>query len=179
MKILGQSVKFHLVRANFPISACGILGTEFLRQNSATLKFENGDTLPNFPNLNASSPYTITLPARTRKLTTLPIVSTNLQEGYLNKISVGPGVFIGESLVRPENGMVKLYAINKTLRDIELTIPPVELQEIESLQASQGQTLMKAKESEGESQKQLADRFSRLLKIFNFSGLNDEEKSSL
>ena len=75
--------------------------------------------------------------------------------------------------------MVKLYAINTILRDIELTIPPVELQEIESLQASQGQTPMKAEESEGESQKQLADRFSRLLKIFNFSGLNDEEKSSL
>ena len=101
LKILRRSVKFHLVRSNFPISTCGILGTEFLRENSATLKFEKGDTLLNLPNLNASSPYTITLPPRTRKLTSLPIVSTNLQEGYLNKINVGPGVFIGESLVRP------------------------------------------------------------------------------
>ena len=114
LKILGRSVKFHLVRENFPISTCGILAIEFLREKSAALTFENGDTLLNLPNLNASSPYTITLPDRTLKLTTLPIVSTNLQEGYLNKINVGPGVFIGESPVRPENGMVKLYDEEKS-----------------------------------------------------------------
>ena len=179
LEILGRTVKFHLVRDNFPISICGILGTEFLRENSATLKFENQSTTLDLPSAGTSSPCMINLPARSRKLIALPIVTTNLQDGYLRRFNAGTGVFLGESLVRPENGEVKVYAINTTLRDIEITIPPIKLEEIEILETSIGNISSKRDKPNNKLEKQVADRLSRLLKIFDFSILNDKEKSSL
>ena len=81
--------------------------------------------------------------------------------------------------MRPENGEVKVYAINTTLRDIDITIPPVKLEEIEILETSIPNVYSKRDEPNNKLEKQVADRLSRLLKIFDFSTLNDEEKSSL
>ena len=47
LNIFERVIKFHLVRKNFPISTCGILGTEFLRENLASLKFANDDVTLN------------------------------------------------------------------------------------------------------------------------------------
>ena len=177
LQIFGRTVKFHLVRANFPISTCGILGTEFLRENSASLKFTEQNTTLDLPDASTTNPCIITLPSRTKKLITLSVANSHLSEGYLRKVNAGKGIFIGKNLVTSENGFVKLFAINTTLCDIEITIPPVELLEFETL--SQNDKSNEASESDGEAEKKRADRLSKLLNIFDFSELNDEEKASL
>ena len=35
---------------------------------------------------------------------------------------------MGEALVNPENGFVRVFAINSTSEDTELTLPPIELE---------------------------------------------------
>ena len=70
----------------------------------------------------------------------------------------------------PEKGLVKVFAINTTLHNIKITIPPVELLEFETL--PQKGEAKKVSEPECETERKRADRFSKLLKIFDFSGLN-------
>ena len=64
LKIFERVVKFHLVRKKFPISTCGILGIEFLRENLASLKFTNEDVTLNLPLSDTVSPCSINLPPR-------------------------------------------------------------------------------------------------------------------
>ena len=56
LKIFERIVKFPLVRKNFPISTCGILGMEFLRENLTSLKFTNENLTLNLPLSNTVSP---------------------------------------------------------------------------------------------------------------------------
>lgn len=52
-----------------------------------------------------------------------------LGEGYICRIETGPGIFIGENSVRVVDQEIKVFAINSTTQDVELTIPFLELEE--------------------------------------------------
>ncbi|RYA68141.1 hypothetical protein DD595_25680, partial [Enterobacter cloacae complex sp. 4DZ3-17B2] len=41
IEILGHDTPFHVVRNNFPIDCEGILGSEFLKDNEATIDYKN------------------------------------------------------------------------------------------------------------------------------------------
>ena len=179
LKILGKLVKFHVVRNNFPISTCGILGMEFLRENLASLKFSNEEITLNLPESNKVSPCVINLPARVRKYIKLPIENTDLKEGYLESIEAGTGVYLGENLVKCTDGHIKVFAINTTHSDIQITIPPIKLQEFEIPKIVESNSLSKKREPENPPEKSPVDRISNLLKIFNFSHLNEIERDSL
>ena len=51
----------------------------------------------------------------------------------LPKIPTCKRIFIGENLVKSVDGFIKLFAINTTPCDVQITIPPVELLEFETL----------------------------------------------
>ena len=72
---------------------------------------------------------TIRLPARQKVLVTLPIKNNDFKTGFIRKIKAGPGIFLGEALVNPENGFVRVFAINLTSEDTELTLLPIELED--------------------------------------------------
>lgn len=157
---------------NFPLKTCGILGAEFLRQNSASLQFDTNGLPLQLPSSEISPPCRIVLPARSRKLVSLTIDKlNNLSEGYLERINAEKEVILGESLVRAVNSHVKVFAINTTLHDLEVSLPPVKLQEVE--------IFIPNKKVQKNISKNTANRMNKLLKLFNFSNLNEEEKNSL
>ena len=75
----------------------------------------------------------IKLPARHKVLVTLPVKRNELVSGYVQRIKAGPGIFLGEALVTPQNGKIKIFAMNATSEDIELTLPPIELEDFDIL----------------------------------------------
>ena len=125
--------------------------------------------------LNKNNPGKIVLPARSHTLIVLPI-NSELKEGYLQKIDAEVGVYLGKNAVKNENGLAQIFAINTTLNDIELIVPPVQLQEFSI--APQVGNLIQI-EDEEEENKRLAERLTKILKALDFSHLNDEEKASL
>ena len=175
INIEGRETNFHLVHNTFPISPCGLLGMQFLRNNSATMTFSDEKITLKLETLNKNNPGKIVLPARSHKLIGLPI-NSELKEGYLQKIDAGVGVYLGENLVKNENGLAQIFAINTTLNDIELIVPPVQLQEFSV--APQVGNLIQVENGEEEN-KRLAERLAKILKALDFSHLNDEEKASL
>ena len=172
--INNKIVEFHLVRKSFPIKLCGILGMTFLRENAATMTFSKEAITLKIQSANLVNTERIKLPARTRSLIALNVVNADLKEGYLEAINAGNGVFLGENLVKPKNGKIKIFAINSTLHDIELIIPPVKLQEFDMIPLAQRSLVCK---SRLEKDKKLAVRFAKMVKLFDFSDLNDEERT--
>ena len=45
INVEGRETNFHLVHNTFPISPCGILGMQFLRNNSATMTFSDENSI--------------------------------------------------------------------------------------------------------------------------------------
>ena len=118
----------------------------------------------------------IHVPARTKKQIQLKLKNANLNEGYIRRILCGSRIFHGESLVRNQNGMAKVFIINSTAKEVDLTIPPVELEECEVIPS----LVRSFKGIENlEKQKQLGLRLAKLLKMLNLSDLSEEERESL
>ena len=178
LKIFDTEVEFHLVHDKFSVSSCGILGMNFLRTNFATMSFSDERITLKLKPINCNQPKIIYLPARTRKLVSLQIENQDLKEGYLERINTGEGVFIGENLVKNNDGMVQVYAINSTLHDIELIIPPIKLFEYETT-IHNIQTLSIEESLQDEKFEEHPDRLTRIMNLLNFQDLNDEEINSL
>ena len=133
LSLKGIECKFQIVPTDFPIAQKGILGIEFLSTQGATLQFDdtrNGKLVVNRETFPFETHDTIYLPPRTKKLVTLTIKSTRLKSGYIRRIETGPNVHLGEVLVTPKSdNTVSIFAINSTYEPIELTLPPVELED--------------------------------------------------
>lgn len=130
LTIKNKKSSFQVVPHNFPISQNGIIGTSFLRQHQATLNFAD-ITLHLDPENSNNSCSKLRLPARSKVMVNVPIKTTNLKSGYLSKIDAGPGILLGEALVTKQGKFAKCFAINCNNEDIELSLPPVALQNIE------------------------------------------------
>ena len=180
IEIKGTLIKFQVVPGKFNIQSEGILGIEFLKSQEATLRFKrnsNGDLMIGGMSIPFETHTTIRLSARQKVLVTLPVKNNNLETGYIRKIQAGPGIFLGEVLVNSQNGFVKVFAINSTSEDTELTLPPVELEDFNFVNLEK-QSLNKNDPS-SEKTPAHAQRLCDIIKLLNIGHLNDEEKTYL
>ena len=174
--IHGMESTFHVVSESFPIVQDGILGIDFLKNHQATLDFDDDCLLLGKEKYPLFGYTNIHVPARTKKQIQLKLKNTNLSEGYIRKILCGPGIFLGESLVRNQNNVARVFIINSTAKEVDLTIPPVELEECEVVPS----LVRSFKGVENlEKQKQLGLRSAKLLEISKLTDLSEEERESL
>lgn len=172
LTIKNKNSLFQIVPNDFPNSQFGIIGTSFLRQHQATLNFADITLNLNSANYD-NSPVKIKLPARTKLIVDIPIKPTHLTTGYLNKIDIGLGIFLGEALVSKKGNLAKCFIINSTNLDTEISLPPIDLENIEEY------TIIKPCARSGahsplspEGQKEHSSR----LKVVDLKDLNEEEK---
>lgn len=134
-------VHFQIVDDNFPIPSDGVIGLPFLKQQQVKQLYGNDplqskiiignkeyilDESPS-DDTQSSTTYTIQLPPRYRVPVEIPVINKNRKTGYLPRIPLGPGVFIGEALVTSKNGFASVYAINTTHLPVEVKMSPVEI----------------------------------------------------
>lgn len=55
----------------------------------------------------------------------LNVLNKDKKEGYVERLNVGPRVYMGEAIVKNINGECGLLAINSAENDISILIPPV------------------------------------------------------
>ena len=173
-------VKFQTVSDDLPIPESGILGMPFLENQNAIMKFGNDE--PNSLRIGDEEFFLLSsssfrLPPRSRTLVALPVKEPGIKEGYIKKLTTQPGVFMGEALVRQQNGSAKLYAINTTPNPVTVTIPPVELEAFIELPPSP----RSSRTGNPNVDKSRADssRLIQIAKILELDGLNEDEQSSI
>ena len=155
-----------------------MVGMPFLSDSVINLE-ENKiqSQLGNFPISNKKKGVTLKLKARTKQLVTIAAKTTDLKEGYLSQIPPGPGVYLGESLVAIRDGNIQVYCINTSNQDIEISIPPVGVEEFELVEPSP-RTEKKA-HGNTRSASLAANRHNELIATLDLTNLNFEEKKSL
>ena len=132
MNIHNFPVEMHVVTDKFPIFQEGILGQTFLK-DANYLNFET--SLLSWRNIEI--PFVmhepITVPPRTRAAFYVKVANKNIKDGYIPRIPVADGVYLGDAIVRNRNGRAYLHVINTTEKEQHLVVPLIELQEIEKI----------------------------------------------
>jgi len=130
ISVMGHPVTLHVVPDNFPIAQEGILGSDFLRDASTINLSERyiewqGTKIP------FSTRETIVIPARSQAAFYLRVNNPQIKIGYVPRLRVCEGVFLGEAIVTNREGKAYIHIINSNDEDKELTVPVIDLQEIE------------------------------------------------
>lgn len=127
---MGNPIALHVVHDQFPISQEGILGSDFLQGaeslnfNHRTLKWQ-GIEIP-----FARNDY-ITIPARSRSVCPLRVSNRDAREGYIPRIEIGKGLYLGEALITNRNGTAYVGIVNVTENEVSIPVPTVEIGEFD------------------------------------------------
>ncbi|KYN00136.1 hypothetical protein ALC62_09097 [Cyphomyrmex costatus] len=129
----GYPVKLYVVPDDFPIPQEGHLGAAFLR-GASTINFEQNLLEWRGNKYSFVSSETLVIPARSKIVCYLRVRNDFVTKfGYVPPLSVCEGILIGNAVVTNIDGKAYVQAINTTEESVEILVPYVELQEIESL----------------------------------------------
>jgi len=132
ISVMGHPVALHVVPDNFPIAQEGILGSDFLR-DASTINLSERYVEWQGTKIPFSSRETIIIPARSQAAFYLRVNNSQIKTGYVPRLSVCEGVFLGEAIVANREGKAYVHVINSNNEDRELTVPVIDLQEIEQI----------------------------------------------
>jgi len=132
ISVMGHPVTLHVVPDNFPIAQEGILGSDFLR-DASTINLSKHYVEWQGTKIPFSSRETIVVPARSQAAFYLRIKNPQIKIGYVPRLRVGEGVFLGDAIVTNRDGKAYVHVINSNNEDRELIVPVVDLQEIEQI----------------------------------------------
>ena len=149
----------------------------FLKNHRAVLNFQTNSLHLKTKDIPFMKHHTFHLPARMKQLISIPIANSEIKEGYLGKIATGPGIYLGESLVRQEKGYTKVYAINTNTHAVDVTRAPIQLEDYRIILSRFRVNRTPYSRVEGEKIK--AERLAKLLKRLNLNHLTEEEKANI
>jgi len=116
------------VKDDFPIEYEGILGIDFLQKQKAKCdlgkkQLRIGDEIFKF------RPYT-TVILKPRSETVMRAITNTQCVGTINSEKIMPGVFIGNCLVKPEEGTCLISVINTTEEQVAIPTSLISIEEI-------------------------------------------------
>ncbi|KMQ89174.1 enzymatic polyprotein endonuclease reverse [Lasius niger] len=129
---MGYPLDMHVVQDNFPIPQEGILGSDFL-QDASKIDFKDQSVLWQGIRVPFSQRETVVIPARSRSTFYVRVGNPDVLTGYIPRLSVCKGVYLGEAMVTNRDGRAYLYAINASDTDRELIVPTINLQEVNQI----------------------------------------------
>ena len=118
----------------------------------------------------------VKVPARKKKVVTIKVIATSLQEGYLPRIAAKEGIYMGEGIVSNNDNTCDVMVINSTEKDELIEIKPQEIHPFEYYTPFEDSA-----ESEVEQVplKDAEQRFNKLQELIQQDHLNKEEKESI
>jgi len=130
--IMDHPVTLYVVPNNFPIAQEGILGSDFLR-DASSINFTKRHVEWHGNRIPFSSRETIVVPARSQATFYLRVNNPHVKIGYVPRLHVCDGVYLGDAVVTNRDGKAFIRVINTNDIDRELVVPCVDLQELDSV----------------------------------------------
>ncbi|KYN02838.1 hypothetical protein ALC62_06344 [Cyphomyrmex costatus] len=118
-----QDVTFHLVSDDFPISQSGILGNDFFQQTFSKIDYVKGYLDVSGINIPFFSPETIIVAPRSESLFYVRVENPDVKVGYVPKIKVAHGIYLGDTIVENISGKAYLKVISTLDEEIEVQVP--------------------------------------------------------
>jgi len=166
----------YVVKDDFPIEYEGILGIDFLQKQKAKCdlgkrQLRIGDEIFKL------RPYT-TVILKPRSETVVRAITNTQYVEVINSEEIMPGVFIGNCLVKPEEGTCPISVINTTEEQVAISTPLVSIEEIpETVLDNADKPLLQMTQCEDKKPPQV--RKEQLKNLIRTEHLNEEEKKAL
>jgi len=172
IKLNKQRIKhsIYVVRDDFPIEQDGILGIDFLRQQSATCDYARNHIAIGDNTLKLHASETIHL--RPRSETIIRAITDQNFIGFIQATEITPGVYTGNSLVKPENFKCFISVINTTNESVEIRTPVLSIEKYEDKE-NQINLVTTGKRSDTHD-----SRNEQIWQLLRTEHLNKEEKRS-
>lgn len=178
--ILGCPVAFHLVEDDFPIPQDGILGSDFFKQFRAKVNYQQNQLEWS----NICIPFEekeeiFIIPPRAISQMHIKIANPEIREGYVPRLNVIEGIYLGNALVTVRDGRAQLQVVNTNEEEERVYIPTIKIYEFET---SENQALNSNEEFKSSSSPRSCcqingkDRKKEVLKGLRLEHLNVEER---
>ena len=122
-----STATFNVVPDEFPLDYVGITGSDLMRTYSGKIDFTSESVILNGETFPFSHKRSIILPGRQKTLMYIKVANPSVQEGYVPRLNVQDGVYLGEAIVSNTNGIAYIYAINTQEKDVTVEVPVVPL----------------------------------------------------
>lgn len=136
LSIAGHPVRFQVVSNDFPFPQNGILGSEFLRQNSVSIDYR--DKYVKWGNIYIRFDEEERIQIKPRSVTPfyVRIGNPEARVGHVPTLQICEGVYAGNAVVTNDKGRAYLRVFNTTEIDFDLIVPTIRLEEFDQYQPS-------------------------------------------
>ncbi|KAL0111266.1 hypothetical protein PUN28_012870 [Cardiocondyla obscurior] len=129
-----KQVIFHIVSKDFPISQAGILGNDFFKQTNSRIDYAEGHLEISGERISFSTPETITVPPQGESLFFVRISNPEIEVGYVPRMKVVHGIYLGDTVATNEDGKTYLNIISTLSEPIEVQVPTIQLLPLSEMQ---------------------------------------------
>ena len=129
INIFGYPTIFNIILNEVPVEEDGVLGSEFFQDNSVNIYYTSkGLEIENhcYP---FKSRNTLTTPTKTVTTFYVQIKNTEKSQGYVLRLHIQDGVYVGDAVVKNHKGKAYLKFANTNEIPITLSVPIVNLED--------------------------------------------------
>ena len=130
--ILGCPVIFHIVEDNFPIPQNWILGSDFFKQFRAKVNYQQNQLEWNNISIPFEKKEKTFIPPRSISQMHIKVANSEIKEGYVPRLNVTKGVYLGDALVTVRDEKAYLQIINTTDEEEKIYVPTIKIYEFET-----------------------------------------------
>ena len=167
--IANHPVNFHVVNDALFDDEGGILGSEFLLHQEASIDYAKRQIKWGNNYIPFNTYEEIFGPKRSSVPFHINIANPELREGYVGKLHVKEGIYLGNALVTNREGKAHMRIINSTDEDCNVVVPTIEILPFEERSYKRCNLTKISKEN----------RFEEILKLLRLDHLNMEEKENM
>ena len=131
INILGYPTIFKIIPNEVPVEEDGVSGSEFFEDNSVNVNYTSKCLEIENHCYPFKSTNTFTIPARTVTAFYVNIKNTEKSEGYVPRLHIQDGVYVGDSVVKNHEGKAYLKFTNTNEMPITLSVPIDHLEDFE------------------------------------------------
>ena len=125
INIFGYPTIFNIIPNEVPVEEDGLLGSEFFQDNSGNINYTSKCLEIENHCYPFKSTNKFTIPARTVTTFYINIKNTEKSEGYVPRLHIQDGVYIGDAVVKNRKGKAYLKFANTNEIPITLSVPIV------------------------------------------------------
>ena len=131
INIFGYPTIFNIILNEVPVEENGLLGSKFFQDNSVNINYTSKCLEIENHCYSFKSTNTFTISARTVTTFYVNIKNTEKREGYVPRLRIQDGVYVGDAVVKNHRGKAYLKFANTNEIPITLSVPIINLEDYE------------------------------------------------
>ncbi|XP_034946183.1 uncharacterized protein, partial [Chelonus insularis] len=138
VKLFNKETVCHVIPDTLSIPHAGLVGSRFFATHGVKIDYKNkvmkvDNVKYPFKKANRVEDGVMCIPPRSESTFFVKVKNKNIVEGYVPRLKACKGVFLGDCLVRVNDGRAYMQVFNTTENEVGLKIPTLFIQSVENL----------------------------------------------